>query len=86
MLDAFLAHGSELWIFSDVPIGEREHRLIEGGLNPADLSNLSLVHRVGHAYVRRHLESLPLETFDSVGGGGGMGGDIWYVKGRCEEA
>ncbi|RYQ97440.1 hypothetical protein Ahy_B08g093489 isoform J [Arachis hypogaea] len=28
------------------------------------LVNIKLVHREGNAVIRRHLESLPLETFD----------------------
>ncbi|CAI5505042.1 unnamed protein product, partial [Closterium sp. Naga37s-1] len=66
VLEAFLARGSELWIFCEVPVEEREERLMEGGLNPGDLENVALVHRVGNAVIRRHLESLPLETFDSI--------------------
>ncbi|CAI5962161.1 unnamed protein product, partial [Closterium sp. NIES-65] len=66
VLEAFLARGSELWIFSDVPVEEREARLIEGGLNPSELENVMLVHRMGNAVIRRHLEFLPLETFDSI--------------------
>lgn len=45
---------------------EREQKLVEGGLNPADLVNVTLVHRLGNAVIRRHLEALPMETFDSV--------------------
>lgn len=66
VLEAFLAKGSELWIFSDVPVDEREQKLVEGGLNPSDLVNVRLVHRLGNAVIRRHLEALPMETFDSV--------------------
>ncbi|GLT77307.1 hypothetical protein SLA2020_489050 [Shorea laevis] len=29
-------------------------------------ANIKLVHREGNAIIRRHLESLPLETFDSI--------------------
>ncbi|CAI5976170.1 unnamed protein product [Closterium sp. NIES-64] len=49
----------ELWIFSDVPVEEREARLIEGGLNPSELENVMLVHRMGNAVIRRHLEFFP---------------------------
>ena len=64
VLEAFLAKGSELWMFSDVKVEEREERLREGGL--VELENIVLVHREGNAVIRRHLESLPLETFDSI--------------------
>lgn len=61
-----MSHGSELWMFNEVPEKDREKRLIEGGLDISGLVNLKLVHREGNAVIRRHLESLPLETFDSV--------------------
>ncbi|CAM6111188.1 unnamed protein product [Calypogeia fissa] len=66
VLDAFLAQGSELWMFSEVATHEREKKLMDGGLNPQMLNNIKLVHREGNAVIRRHLESLPLETFDSI--------------------
>ncbi|KAG6550567.1 hypothetical protein Mapa_007936 [Marchantia paleacea] len=66
VLEAFLASGSELWMFSEVPIAEREKKLMDGGMNPHMLINITLVHREGNAVIRRHLESLPLETFDSI--------------------
>ncbi|MCO5575791.1 hypothetical protein L7F22_029596 [Adiantum nelumboides] len=66
VLDAFLAPGSELWIFSDVPECDREKKLLYGNLNPNTLENIQLVHREGNTVIRRHLESLPLEEFDSI--------------------
>lgn len=66
VLDAFLAPGSELWMFNDVPEVDRERKLIDGGLDFSRLDNITLVHREGNAVIRRHLESLPLESFDSV--------------------
>ncbi|KDP45764.1 hypothetical protein JCGZ_17371 [Jatropha curcas] len=66
VLDAFLAPGSELWMFNDVPENERERKLIDGGLDLSRLVNISLVNREGNAVIRRHLESLPLESFDSI--------------------
>nr|XP_020178268.2 probable ion channel CASTOR [Aegilops tauschii subsp. strangulata] len=66
VLDAFLAPGSELWMFNDVPEIDRERKLIEGGLDFSRLENITLVHRDGNAVIRRHLESLPLESFDSI--------------------
>ncbi|KAM3318261.1 hypothetical protein ACQJBY_035785 [Aegilops geniculata] len=66
VLDAFLAPGSELWMFNDVPEVDRERKLIEGGLDFSRLENITLVHREGNAVIRRHLESLPLESFDSI--------------------
>ncbi|GLT77312.1 hypothetical protein SLA2020_489100 [Shorea laevis] len=66
VLEAFLAPGSELWMFNEVPEKEREKKLIDGGLDISGLVNIKLVHRVGNAVIKRHLESLPLEIFDSI--------------------
>ncbi|KAJ1286420.1 hypothetical protein BS78_03G350600 [Paspalum vaginatum] len=65
VLEAFLAPGSELWMFNEVPEKEREIKLTDGGLDICGLTNIKLVHKEGNAVIRRHLESLPLETFDS---------------------
>lgn len=53
-------------MFNDVPEKERERKLIDGGLDINRLLNITLVNREGNAVIRRHLESLPLESFDSV--------------------
>ncbi|CAN7122588.1 unnamed protein product [Brassica rapa subsp. narinosa] len=66
VLEALLAPGSELWMFNEVPDQEREKKLTDAGLNISKLVNIRLVHRQGNAVIRRHLESLPLETFDSI--------------------
>ncbi|WCJ44174.1 Ion channel DMI1 [Euphorbia peplus] len=66
VLEAFLAPGSELWMFNEVEGKEREKKLIDGGLDVSKLENIILVHRVGNAVIKRHLENLPLETFDSI--------------------
>lgn len=66
VLDASLAHNSELWMFNDVPEKEREKKLTDGGLDINRLENIILVNREGNAVIRRHLESLPLESFDSI--------------------
>uniref|UniRef100_A0A0D6R041 RCK N-terminal domain-containing protein n=1 Tax=Araucaria cunninghamii TaxID=56994 RepID=A0A0D6R041_ARACU len=66
VLEAFLAPGSELWMFNEVATKDREKKLIDGGLDLTGLENIKLVHREGNAVIRRHLESLPLETFDSI--------------------
>lgn len=59
--------GSELWLFSDVPMAERHERLAAGGLDvETGLVNLTLKHHEGDAVNRKDLERLPLETFDSV--------------------
>lgn len=53
-------------MFNEVPETERDRRLIDAGLDVSRLKRIKLVHRVGNVVIRRHLESLPLETFDSV--------------------
>ncbi|KAE8706619.1 putative ion channel POLLUX [Hibiscus syriacus] len=50
----------------DMIMKKKERKLIDGGLDISGLENIKLVHREGNAVIRRHLESLPLETFDSV--------------------
>ncbi|XP_055807829.1 ion channel DMI1-like isoform X2 [Solanum dulcamara] len=66
VLEALLAPGSELWMFNEVPEKDREKKLTDGGLDISGLENIKLVHHVGNAVIRRHLEGLPLETFDSM--------------------
>ncbi|GMH15001.1 hypothetical protein Nepgr_016842 [Nepenthes gracilis] len=66
VLEALLAPGSELWMFNEVPKNERDRKLTDAGLDISKLVNIKLVHREGNAVIRRHLESLPLETFDSI--------------------
>ncbi|KAG6780167.1 hypothetical protein POTOM_013021 [Populus tomentosa] len=66
VLEALLAPGSELWMFNEVPEKEREKKLTDGGLDIHGLENITLVHREGNAVIKRHLENLPLETFDSI--------------------
>lgn len=66
-LDEFVRPGSELWIFCDVSVQEREQRFSEGGLDPVrGLRNLTLKHEIGDTVSRRDLEQLPLESFDSI--------------------
>lgn len=53
-------------MFNEVAEKERERKLTDGGLDIDRLVNIKLVHREGNAVIRRNLESLPLESFDSV--------------------
>ncbi|CAH9111825.1 unnamed protein product [Cuscuta epithymum] len=66
VLEALLAPGSELWMFNEVAEKDRERKLTDGSLDISQLVNIKLIHREGNAVIRRHLESLPLETFDSM--------------------
>ncbi|GAB2214795.1 hypothetical protein Droror1_Dr00019159 [Drosera rotundifolia] len=66
VLEDWLPPGSELWMFNDVPVKERQKKLIDAGLDILGLVHIKLVHREGNAVIRRHLENLPVETFDSI--------------------
>lgn len=67
VLDEFVRPGSELWIFCDISVQEREDRFNEGGLDPVHgLRNLKLKHEIGDTVSRKDLEQLPLETYDSI--------------------
>lgn len=71
VLDTFVAPGSELWLYNEVPIQEREQMLIRGGLNPdKDLKNLELRYQdhalEGDLITRKKLEELNLTTFSSI--------------------
>merc|ERR1719329_1111594 len=48
-----------------VPLEQRAARLAEDGLDVKSLRNLCLVHHGGNTSVRRKLEQLPVETFNS---------------------
>jgi len=65
-MDTLLVHGSNLHMLNEVPPSERERKLSEGGLMIEDLKNITLIHHVGNSSVRRHMETLPLEHFDSI--------------------
>ncbi|KAM7507319.1 hypothetical protein LguiA_017772 [Lonicera macranthoides] len=72
VLDACLAPGSKLctWFkvvdVNEVPEKEREKKLIDGGLDINRLVNITLVNCEGNVVIRCHLESIPLESFDSA--------------------
>ena len=53
-------------MFNEVPEKAREAKLTDSGMDILGLTNIKLVHKEGNVAIRRHLESLPLETFDSV--------------------
>ncbi|KAL1568818.1 ion channel CASTOR-like isoform X5 [Salvia divinorum] len=52
VLDASLAHESELWIFNEVHENERKRKLKDGGLEIDRLMNTILVHREGNVVIR----------------------------------
>ncbi|KAL5216713.1 hypothetical protein ABZP36_008114 [Zizania latifolia] len=62
VLEAFLAEGTELWMFNEVPEKERERKLIDYAMDIFGLTGITLVHKEGDAVIKWHLESLPLET------------------------
>jgi len=65
-LDTYVKPGSELWLLSGVKIDERNARLADGGLDVSELKNLTLHHEEGNTVLKRHLQRLKLEDFDSV--------------------
>ena len=65
-LDRMVAPGSTLTLMCAVAIHRREKMLLDGGLRVKALKNLHLIHRCGSHYLRKDLEVLPLEHFDSI--------------------
>lgn len=53
-------------MFNEVPEKEWEKKLVDGGLDINWLVNISMVYSDVNAVIWHHLESLPLESFDSV--------------------
>ncbi|CAL5222099.1 g4408 [Coccomyxa viridis] len=70
VLDAFVYPGSELWLYNEVPVKEREKLLKKEGLDPTRLTNLTLVYKVqeveGELVSRKRLEDLAPEQFSSI--------------------
>jgi len=64
-LEKTVPENSELHILSDIKENERMALLQQGGLTHS-LKNLKLQHHYGNQVVRKCLESLPVEEFDSV--------------------
>ena len=67
LLDRQVCAGTEVHMMTDsVPLGERDERLREEGLDvDDDLRHLRIVHKEGNTSVRRALEALPIESYDS---------------------
>jgi len=69
LLDDIAREGSELFMLNQLTVEERERRLLDKGLDARpgkDLQNIRLRHVVGDIVNRKHLEQLPLESFDSI--------------------
>lgn len=58
-LERTLGSGSELWILSEVPQEKRLKMAME-------FENVSVIHCAGKPTVKKDLEALPVETFDSI--------------------
>ncbi len=66
-LDGYVAPGSNLTLFSEIPIDKRKRDLREGGLDVTGLKNLTIHNVVGSPLSRRHLsKKLDMAMFDSV--------------------
>ncbi|KAL5221955.1 hypothetical protein ABZP36_026668 [Zizania latifolia] len=51
VLEAFLAEGSELWMFNEVPKKERERKLIDDAMDIYGLTRITVVHKEGFGLV-----------------------------------
>jgi len=65
-LDQMVAPGSTLTLMSNVEVEKQKKRLFEGGLDLADLKNLTVTIVHGNQVLRRDLEKLALEKFSSI--------------------
>lgn len=59
-LDELVRDGSELWLFNEVPIDDREEIFEHAGLGAKDLKHLTVRHFVGDPVSRADLSALPL--------------------------
>lgn len=65
-LDKLVSPSSQLMIFCNLSLAERQKRLTEAGFNEELLSNISITHLCGNSTCRKDLEALPLESYDSI--------------------
>jgi hypothetical protein len=65
-MDNMVVKGSQLHMLSEVPISLRDGMLEKGGLSINQLRNLTLVQHFGNSAVRRQIEDLPLDQYDSI--------------------
>ena len=67
ILDALTPPNSELYVFSPVSIDVRLKSLQSRGIDAnKDWSNIRVVHQLGNPTIRRQLNDLPMQTFDST--------------------
>lgn len=70
VLDDFVCKGSELWLYSEVPITMRDDLLLKGGLDPSKLKNLRLVYKEdclhGELTDRYALQRVNPESFSTI--------------------
>jgi len=65
-LDNMVVKGSQLHMLSEVPVADRNELLESGGLHIDQLVNITLVQHFGNSAVRRQIEDLPLDEYDSI--------------------
>lgn len=69
-VDEFVTPGSEVHLYNDVAVEEREKMLLHGGLNVDSLQNLTLVYKErmmqGEVVDRKRLEDLRPEQYTSI--------------------
>ena len=65
-LDLVVHPGSVLTMLSEMPIEDRDDLLQEGGLNISKLANVRIEHVFGNSAIKRHLEEVDVDSFDSI--------------------
>lgn len=66
-LDLACEKGTEVSLMSTAGLEEREVRLSENGRTAhKNLQNISLIHYVGDPTVKRNLEKLPVEIYETI--------------------
>ncbi|OQR93702.1 ion channel [Thraustotheca clavata] len=63
-LDGLCPFGSEIHLFNEFDVNERNDTLFEAGLDPSLLHNVTLVHLLGNPAIRRHLTMISLQKYD----------------------
>ena len=66
LLDCVVQPGSSVHLLNEVPIKEREARLMSGGLDVTLLENITLGHFLGNSMSRQTIQTIQVNTFDSV--------------------
>lgn len=66
LLDCLVSRDTEVHMICEEPPHLRTKLLKESGLNIDQLQNLNLIHHFGNTAIRRHVDTLPLQSFTSM--------------------